>query len=172
MPKRMLNAGEAKADELGFAYNIAVMDAGGHLLSFTRQDGAMTGCIDLAINKSLQRMRLRQADPRARRDRPTRCGALWHPAFECGKGRDLHRCRRCECGHSSARHRRHRSSAFRTRAEHGGDACNRGGSETEGIMRMSCGSSRRGDLSCSCNVGADTREVMPMRVNVSIRAEA
>jgi uncharacterized protein GlcG (DUF336 family) len=50
--KRMLNAGEAKADELGIPYNIAVVDAGGHLLSFTRQDGAMIGCIDLAINKA------------------------------------------------------------------------------------------------------------------------
>lgn len=50
--KRMLDAGEAKADELDIAYNIAVVDVGGHLLSFTRQDGAMTGCIDLAINKA------------------------------------------------------------------------------------------------------------------------
>jgi uncharacterized protein GlcG (DUF336 family) len=50
--KRMLNAGEAKADELGIPYNIAVVDAGGHLLSFTRQDGATIGCIDLAINKA------------------------------------------------------------------------------------------------------------------------
>jgi uncharacterized protein GlcG (DUF336 family) len=50
--KRMLNAGEAKADELGIPYNIAVVDTGGHLLSFTRQDGAMIGCVELAINKA------------------------------------------------------------------------------------------------------------------------
>jgi uncharacterized protein GlcG (DUF336 family) len=50
--KRMLDAGEAKADEIGIPYNIAVVDAGGHLLSFTRQDGAMIGCTDLAINKA------------------------------------------------------------------------------------------------------------------------
>jgi uncharacterized protein GlcG (DUF336 family) len=50
--KRLLNAGEAKADEFAIPYNIAVVDAGGQLLSFTRQDGAMTGCVDLAINKA------------------------------------------------------------------------------------------------------------------------
>ncbi len=50
--KRMLNAGEAEAGKFAIPYNIAVVDAGGHLLSFTRQDGAMTGCIDLAINKA------------------------------------------------------------------------------------------------------------------------
>ena len=48
----MLTAGEAKADELGIPYNIAVVDAGGHLLAFTRQDGAKIGCIDLAISKA------------------------------------------------------------------------------------------------------------------------
>jgi hypothetical protein len=31
---------------------IAVVDAGGNLLAFTRQDGALIGCIDLAINKA------------------------------------------------------------------------------------------------------------------------
>jgi len=32
--KRMLAAAEAKADSLGIAYNVAVVDAGGHLLAF------------------------------------------------------------------------------------------------------------------------------------------
>jgi uncharacterized protein GlcG (DUF336 family) len=48
----MLAAGEAKADTLGIPYNIAVVDAGGHLLAFARQDGAHIGAIDLAINKA------------------------------------------------------------------------------------------------------------------------
>jgi uncharacterized protein GlcG (DUF336 family) len=31
--KRMLAAGEAKADQIGIPYNIAVVDAGGYLLA-------------------------------------------------------------------------------------------------------------------------------------------
>src|SRR5262249_34445959 len=50
--KLMLAAAEAKAASLKVAYNIAVVDAGGHLLAFVRQDGALIGSIDLAINKA------------------------------------------------------------------------------------------------------------------------
>ena len=48
----MLAAGEAKADQIGIPYNIAVVDAGGYLLAFSRQDGAKIGSIDLAIQKA------------------------------------------------------------------------------------------------------------------------
>ena len=51
--KRMLASAEAKAATLGVAYNIAVVDSGGHLLAFIRQDGALIGSIDLAINKAV-----------------------------------------------------------------------------------------------------------------------
>ena len=51
--KRMLSAAEAKATSLGIAYNIAIVDAGGHLVAFVRQDGALIGSIDLAIDKAL-----------------------------------------------------------------------------------------------------------------------
>ena len=51
--KRMLAAAEAKAESIGIAYNIAVVDAGGHLLAFLRQDGALIGSIDLAIDKAV-----------------------------------------------------------------------------------------------------------------------
>ncbi|MDZ5453390.1 GlcG/HbpS family heme-binding protein [Pseudomonas aeruginosa] len=51
--KRMLEAGEAKAASMGIAYNIAVVDAGGALVAFTRQDGALIGSIDLAIGKAI-----------------------------------------------------------------------------------------------------------------------
>jgi uncharacterized protein GlcG (DUF336 family) len=51
--KRILSGAEAKAESLGIAYNIAVVDAGGHLLAFSRQDGALIGSIDLAIDKAL-----------------------------------------------------------------------------------------------------------------------
>jgi uncharacterized protein GlcG (DUF336 family) len=51
--KRMLEAGEAKAASLGVAYNIAVVDAGGALLAFSRQDAALIGSIELAIGKAV-----------------------------------------------------------------------------------------------------------------------
>lgn len=51
--KRMLEAGEAKARSIGIPYNIAVVDAGGALIAFTRQDGALIGSIDLAIGKAV-----------------------------------------------------------------------------------------------------------------------
>jgi uncharacterized protein GlcG (DUF336 family) len=51
--KRMLSAAEAKAASLGIAYNIAIVDAGGHLVAFVRQDGALIGSIDLAIDKAI-----------------------------------------------------------------------------------------------------------------------
>ena len=51
--KRMLSAAEIKATSLGIAYNIAIVDAGGHLVAFVRQDGALIGSIDLAIDKAM-----------------------------------------------------------------------------------------------------------------------
>ncbi|MGA0560860.1 GlcG/HbpS family heme-binding protein [Ancylobacter sp. VNQ12] len=51
--KRMLDAGEAKAASIGVAYNIAIVDAGGALVAFARQDGALIGSIDLAIGKAI-----------------------------------------------------------------------------------------------------------------------
>ena len=51
--KRMLEAGEAEAASFGIAYNIAVVDHGGALVAFSRQDGALIGSIDLAIGKAI-----------------------------------------------------------------------------------------------------------------------
>ena len=51
--KVMLAAAEAKAGSVGLPYNIAVVDAGGSLIAFTRQDGALLGSIDLAISKAV-----------------------------------------------------------------------------------------------------------------------
>lgn len=50
--RQMLMAGEAKAASLGVPYNIAVVDAGGALVAFSRQDGALVGSIELAIGKA------------------------------------------------------------------------------------------------------------------------
>lgn len=49
---RMIAAAELAAERTGVPYCIAVVDAGGHLLAFTRQDGALIGCIELAIGKA------------------------------------------------------------------------------------------------------------------------
>ena len=48
----MLSAAEGEATRLGIAYCVAVVDAGGHLVAFLRQDGALIGSIDLAIDKA------------------------------------------------------------------------------------------------------------------------
>lgn len=37
---------------MGIAYNIAVVDTGGHLVAFSRQDGALLGSVDFAIDKA------------------------------------------------------------------------------------------------------------------------
>lgn len=50
--KHMITAAEAAARTLDVPYNIAVVDAGGHLIAFSRQDGALIGSIDLAIDKA------------------------------------------------------------------------------------------------------------------------
>jgi uncharacterized protein GlcG (DUF336 family) len=48
----VLQAAEAKAAALGVPVNIAVLDAGAHLKTFTRMDGAVLGSIDVATRKA------------------------------------------------------------------------------------------------------------------------
>ena len=48
----MIAAAAAKAEEIGVAVNIAVLDSGAHLKAFRRMDGAALGAIDLAIRKA------------------------------------------------------------------------------------------------------------------------
>ena len=50
--QEVLNGALAKAVAQGVPMNIAVVDAGGHLKAFVRQDGAFLGSVDLAINKA------------------------------------------------------------------------------------------------------------------------
>lgn len=50
--QRVIQAGIAKAKEIGSPSNIAVTDAGGNLLAFARMDEAWLGSIDIAINKA------------------------------------------------------------------------------------------------------------------------
>jgi uncharacterized protein GlcG (DUF336 family) len=50
--RRLIAAAEAKAREIGQPMNIAVVDAGGNLVSHVRMDGAWIGSIDISINKA------------------------------------------------------------------------------------------------------------------------
>ena len=49
---RAIQAAVAKADAFRVPCSVAVVDAGGHLLGFARQDDAMPGSAELAINKA------------------------------------------------------------------------------------------------------------------------
>lgn len=50
--RRILHAGQEKAEAIGQPMNIAVVDAGANLIAFERMDGAWLGSIDIAINKA------------------------------------------------------------------------------------------------------------------------
>jgi uncharacterized protein GlcG (DUF336 family) len=47
-----ISAAERRAEEIGQPMNIAVVDAGGNLVSHVRMDGAWIGSIDISINKA------------------------------------------------------------------------------------------------------------------------
>jgi uncharacterized protein GlcG (DUF336 family) len=50
--RRVIAAAETKAREISQPMNIAVVDAGGNLVSHVRMDGAWIGSIDISINKA------------------------------------------------------------------------------------------------------------------------
>lgn len=50
--RRVIQAGQEKAREIGQPMNIAVVDAGANLVAFERMDGAWLGSIDIALNKA------------------------------------------------------------------------------------------------------------------------
>jgi uncharacterized protein GlcG (DUF336 family) len=50
--RRVVAAGEKEAEKQGPPMNIAVVDAGGILVAFIRQDNAWIGSVDVAINKA------------------------------------------------------------------------------------------------------------------------
>ena len=50
--KRIIEAAEKKAEEIGQPMNIAVADAGGNLVAHVRMDNAWMGSIDIAIKKA------------------------------------------------------------------------------------------------------------------------
>jgi uncharacterized protein GlcG (DUF336 family) len=50
--RRVIAAAERKAKEIGQPMNIAVVDAGGNLVSHVRMDNAWIGSVDISINKA------------------------------------------------------------------------------------------------------------------------
>jgi uncharacterized protein GlcG (DUF336 family) len=50
--RRVIRAGQQKADAIGVPMNIAVVDAGANLVAFERQEGAWIGSIDIAQKKA------------------------------------------------------------------------------------------------------------------------
>jgi hypothetical protein len=50
--RRVIAAAEKKARAIGQPMNVAVVDAGGNLVSHVRMDGAWIGSIDISINKA------------------------------------------------------------------------------------------------------------------------
>jgi uncharacterized protein GlcG (DUF336 family) len=50
--RKIIQAGEKKAQEIGQPMNIAVVDAGANLVAFERMEGAWIGSIDIAMNKA------------------------------------------------------------------------------------------------------------------------
>src|ERR1700709_306060 len=50
--KQIIARAEKKAEDIGCAMNIAVVDAGGNLVAFARMDGAWLVSIDIAIKKA------------------------------------------------------------------------------------------------------------------------
>lgn len=50
--RRVIMAAEKKAEEIGQPMNIAVVDAGGNLVSHVRMDRAWIGSVDISINKA------------------------------------------------------------------------------------------------------------------------
>lgn len=51
--EQVLQGALVKAKAQGVPMNIAVVDAGGHLKAFVRQDGAFLGSVDVAIKKAV-----------------------------------------------------------------------------------------------------------------------
>ena len=52
LAQKMVNEAVAKARELGFTENVAILDDGGNLKAFSRMDGAPIPSIEIAQNKA------------------------------------------------------------------------------------------------------------------------
>lgn len=50
--RTVVDAALAKAEQIGVPMNVAAVDAGGHLIHFSRHDGAWIGGTGIAIDKA------------------------------------------------------------------------------------------------------------------------
>jgi uncharacterized protein GlcG (DUF336 family) len=50
--QQIVQAAQAKAQEMGVKMNIAVVDGGANLTAFARMDGAWLGSVDIAVKKA------------------------------------------------------------------------------------------------------------------------
>lgn len=50
--RKVIRAGQEKANQIGKPMNIAVVDAGANLVAFERMEGAWIGSIDISMNKA------------------------------------------------------------------------------------------------------------------------
>lgn len=50
--RRVVDVALSKAQEIGQPMNVAAVDAGGHLMAFARQDGAILASVDISIRKA------------------------------------------------------------------------------------------------------------------------
>ncbi len=50
--RRVIEAAEQKATDMGQPMNVAVVDAGGNLVAHVRMDGAWMGSVDISIKKA------------------------------------------------------------------------------------------------------------------------
>ncbi|MES1197565.1 MAG: heme-binding protein [Pseudomonadota bacterium] len=58
--ERIVDAAQAEAERNGWVVAIAVVDSGGHLVSFRRMDGVGTAIVDIAIGKARTATSMRQ----------------------------------------------------------------------------------------------------------------
>jgi uncharacterized protein GlcG (DUF336 family) len=123
--RKIIAAGEKKARELGVPYNIAVVDAGGGLISHARMDGAWLGSVDISIRKAWTSRAfdmstddisgVSQSGGSLFGINTTNEGhvVIWRCTRE--SGRHGNRCRRCE---RWQRRKRHNNRASRCRRVH------------------------------------------------------
>lgn len=83
--KRVIEAGEKKAQEIGQPMDIAVTDAGGNLKAHVRMDGAFVGSITISINKAYTAIAFQQETKNLQE--PTRSDGDLHGLSDAHGGR-------------------------------------------------------------------------------------
>lgn len=83
--KRVIEAAEGKAREIGQPMDIAITDAGGNLKSHVRMDGAFVGSITISINKAYTAIAFQQETKNLQE--PTRSEGPLHGLSDAHGGR-------------------------------------------------------------------------------------